>query len=138
MNHNTNICLDAKKDVPVQVSRDSYALHRKLYNNNSKMIVEQIEKNLSSWKGKYLSVGAILVLINSVVLEKIDYFRSCFFWQNDSQKKKYTLTKWSIIWQPKDQVGLGTQKLEVQNQCLLGKWLFKLINEEGLLETIRA
>jgi hypothetical protein len=26
------------------------------------------------------------------VLEKIDYFRSIFFWQNDSQKKKYMLT----------------------------------------------
>jgi hypothetical protein len=27
------------------------------------------------------------------VLEKIDYFRSRFFWENDSQKKKYRLTK---------------------------------------------
>jgi hypothetical protein len=57
------------------------------------MIEERIEKRLSSWKGKYLSVGGRLVLINSVlsslpmfmpsffenpkgVLEKIDYFRS--------------------------------------------------------------
>jgi hypothetical protein len=65
------------------------------------MIEECIEKKLSSWKGKYLSVGGRLVLINSVlsslpmfmlsffeipkcVLEKIDYFRSRFFWQNDS------------------------------------------------------
>jgi hypothetical protein len=68
------------------------------------MIEERIEKKLSSWKGKYLSVGGHLVLINSVlmsltlfmlsffevpkgVLEKIDYYRSRFFWQNDSQKK---------------------------------------------------
>jgi hypothetical protein len=34
------------------------------------------------------------------VLEKIDYFRSRFFWQNDSQKKKYILAKWSIVCQP--------------------------------------
>jgi magnesium-transporting ATPase (P-type) len=57
------------------------------------MIEERIEKRLSSWKGKYLSVGGRLVLINLVlsslpifilsffenpkgVLEKIDYFRS--------------------------------------------------------------
>jgi hypothetical protein len=38
--------------------------------------------------------------------------------------------------QPKDQGGLGIQNLEVQNQCLLSKWLFKLINEEGLWQTI--
>jgi hypothetical protein len=56
------------------------------------MIEERIEKKLNSWKGKYLSVGSRLVLINSVlssfpmfmfsffeipkgVLEKINYFR---------------------------------------------------------------
>jgi hypothetical protein len=78
------------------------------------MIEEWIEKKLSSWKGKYLSMGGHLVLINSVlsslpmfilslfkipkgVLEKIDYFRSRFFWQNDSQKKKYRLMKWDIV-----------------------------------------
>jgi hypothetical protein len=59
-------------------------------------------------------------------LEKIDYFRSRFFCQNDSQKKKYRLTKWGIVCQPKDQGGLGIQNLEIQNQCLLSKWLFKV------------
>jgi hypothetical protein len=53
------------------------------------------------------------------VLEKIDYFRSRFFLQNDSQKKKYKLTKWSIVCRSKDQGGLGIQNLEIQNQCLL-------------------
>jgi hypothetical protein len=69
---------------------------RKLNNKDWEMIEECIEKKLSSWKGKYLSVGGRLVLINSVisslpmfmlsffeipkgVLEKIDYFRSRFF-----------------------------------------------------------
>jgi hypothetical protein len=71
--------------------------YRRLNNKDWTMIKEQIEKKLSSWKGKYLSVGGRLVLINSVlsslpmfmlsfffeipkgVLEKIDYFRSRFF-----------------------------------------------------------
>jgi hypothetical protein len=60
------------------------------------LIEERIEKKLSSWKGKYLSVGGRLILINSVltslpmfmlsffevqkgVIEKIEYFRSRFF-----------------------------------------------------------
>jgi hypothetical protein len=94
-----------------------------------------------------------LVLINSVlsilpmfmlsffeilkgVLEKINYFLSRFFWQNDSQKNRYILTKWSMMCQPKDQGGLRKQNLEIHNQCLLGKWLFKLINEEGVWRTI--
>jgi hypothetical protein len=70
--------------------------HRKLNNKDTEMVEEQIEKRLSSWKGKYLLVGRRLVLINSVlsslpmfmlsffvipkgVLEKIDYYRSRFF-----------------------------------------------------------
>jgi hypothetical protein len=32
--------------------------------------------------------------------------------------------------------GHGIQILEIQNQCLLSKWLSKLINEEGLWQTI--
>jgi hypothetical protein len=124
-----------------------------LRNKDWEKIEERIEKNLSSWKGKYLSVGGRLVLINSVlssllmfmlsffevpkgVLEKINYFRSRFFWQHDSQKKKYRLTKWSIMCQPNNQGGLRIQNLEIQNECLLSKWLFKLINEDGLWQRI--
>ena len=32
---------------------------------------------------------------------------------------------------PKEKGGLGIMDLETQNKCLLSKWLFKLINEEG-------
>jgi hypothetical protein len=60
-----------------------------------------------------------------------------FFWQNDNQKKKkYRLTKWDIICQPKDQGGLGVLNIEVQNKCLLSKLLFKLVNKEGLWQQI--
>jgi hypothetical protein len=33
---------------------------------------------------------------------------------------------------PKDCGGLGIQNLEIQNRCILSKWLFKLINEDGI------
>ena len=33
---------------------------------------------------------------------------------------------------PKDQGGLGISVLEVQNKCLLSKWLFKILNQEGV------
>ena len=33
---------------------------------------------------------------------------------------------------PKDQGGLGIIDLEIQNICFLSKWLFKLINEDGI------
>jgi hypothetical protein len=51
-------------------------------------------------------------------------------------KKKYSLTKWNIICQPKDQGGLGIEVLEIKNRCLLAKWLFKMMNEEGVWQEI--
>ena len=69
---------------------------RKLSNKDWRVIENRIENKLSGWKGKMLSVGGRLVLINSVlsslpmfmlsffeipkgVLEKIDCFRSRFY-----------------------------------------------------------
>jgi hypothetical protein len=37
---------------------------------------------------------------------------------------------------PKDQGGLGIHDLEVKNTALLGKWLFKLLMEDGTWQTI--
>jgi hypothetical protein len=58
-------------------------------NNNRKVIEERIERKLSSWEGKHLSVGGMLVLINMFmlslfevprgILEKNEYYRSSFF-----------------------------------------------------------
>jgi len=126
---------------------------RKLFNKDWKAIEERIEKRLSGWKGKMLTSGGRLVLINSVlsslpmfmmsffelprgVLENLDCFRSRFYWQNDQHKKKYRLVKWEIMCQPRDQGGLGIQNLQIQNQCLLSKWLFKLLNENGMWQEL--
>ena len=77
----------------------------RIANKDWNQIEERFQKRLSSWKGKLLSVGGRLVLINSVlsslpmfmlsffripksILKKLDYYRSRFFWQNDKHKKK--------------------------------------------------
>jgi hypothetical protein len=41
------------------------------------------------------------------------------------------LTKWSVVCRPKDQGGLGVHDPEVKNKALLGKWLARLLTEEG-------
>jgi len=46
------------------------------------------------------------------------------------------LVKWNILRQPKEQGGLGIQDLDIQNKCLLSKWLYKLCNEEGLWQDL--
>jgi hypothetical protein len=66
------------------------------------------------------------------VLHKLEFYRSRFFWQGDDHNKKYRLARWGIICRLKDQGGLGVLNLELQNKCLLSKWLFSLINTEGV------
>ena len=65
------------------------------------------------------------------VLKRIDYFRSRFYWQGDEQRKKYRLSKWSVLCQPKDQGGLSIHDLRIKNTALLSKWLFKLLTTDG-------
>ena len=107
-----------------------------------------LRKKLASWVGKLLSYGDRLILINTIltsfpmfmlsffeipigVQKRLDFFRSRFFWQSDGHKRKYRLTKWDILCRPKDQGGLGIEVLKLKNRCLLSKWLFKLLTEEG-------
>jgi hypothetical protein len=81
---------------------------RRLSNRHWNAVEERFQKKLSSWKGKFLSSGGRLVLINSVlsslpmymmsffaipkgVLKRLDYYRSRFFWQCEEHGKKYRL-----------------------------------------------
>ena len=129
--------------------RDIYGSYaREHINVDRKRVEERFEKRLSSWKGKHLSTGGRLTLLNSVlsslpmytmsffaipkgVLKKLDYFRSRFFWQSDEHKRKYRLAKWDILCQPKNQSGLGIHNLDIKNTALLSKWLLKLLTTEG-------
>ena len=74
--------------------------------------------------------------VSREVLKKMDYYRSRFYWQNEQHKKKYRLAKWEIMCQPKDQGGLDILNLDLQNKCLLGKWLYRLCNEDGLWQQL--
>jgi hypothetical protein len=102
--------------------------YHKIRNSDWKITEMKFENNLSGWKGKLMSVGGRVVLINLVltslvmfmlsffevprgVLEMIDYFRSRFFWQGENHKKKYRLARWDILCQPKDQGGLGIHNI---------------------------
>jgi hypothetical protein len=59
-----------------------------------------------------------------------------FFGSQMSIRKIYRLTKWSVICQPKELRGPRVKNLDIQNQCLLPNWLFKLINEDGIWQKV--
>jgi hypothetical protein len=68
------------------------------------------------------------------VLEKLDQYKSRFFC--GKEKKKYHLAKCDILCLPKDQGGLGIINLQLQNRCLLSKWIVNLLNTQGLWQTM--
>jgi hypothetical protein len=70
------------------------------------------------------------------VLKNLDHFRSRFFWQGSSDKHKYRLAKWDILCRPKDQGGLGILDLQLQNKCLLAKWIVSLLNTDGIWQKL--
>jgi hypothetical protein len=52
------------------------------------------------------------------------------------RKKKHRLTKWSVVFHPKDQGGLGVHDIKVKNRALLGKWLARLLTHDGVWQNI--
>jgi hypothetical protein len=52
--------------------------YRKLSNSDWKRVEERFEKRLNSWKGKHLSIGGKLTLINSVMSSLPMYMMSFF------------------------------------------------------------
>jgi hypothetical protein len=115
--------------------------YRRLTLAEWKLVEERVQKRLSSWKGKLLSLGVRLVLINSVlsnmvlhmisfllpkgVLQKLDYYRSRFFWQGDSKKKKYRLAKWRhgvmfAVLRTKEDLGFMTYRSRIRRFLVSG------------------
>jgi hypothetical protein len=127
--------------------------HKKIANSDWRDVEERFQKKQSSWKGKVLSVGGRMELIN-IVLSSLPMYLMSFsgflrvcvknwtiigqvcFWQSDEHKKKYRLAKWSILNKPSCVGGLGILDLDVQNICLLSKWLYKLLNENGVWQSM--
>jgi hypothetical protein len=131
------------KSMPI--NKRKFLVH---YSTCEKTTYIRLQKRLGSWKCKMLSLGGRLILINAVltnkvlymisffiwpksVLHKLDYYRSRFFYQGNSEKN-YRLVKWSVICRPRDMGGLGVHDFEVKNSALFGKWLYALLTEVGV------
>jgi hypothetical protein len=111
-----------------------------------------MDKRLAGWKGRFLSLGGRLTLLNSSlsnvplymlsiypapksVIRKLDLFRKSLLWQGGSQKKMH-LVNWQTVCSSKNLDGLGVLNLGYMNDALLSKWLWNLENTKGLWQRI--
>jgi hypothetical protein len=107
-------------------------------------IKDKMRKRLDLWKGKHLSSGGKLILTNSCltslpmytmgffllpkkVHEGMDSIRGRFFWQGAEEEFKYHVAKINTISRPKDQGGMGVINTKIMNECLLVKWIWKIV-----------
>jgi hypothetical protein len=49
---------------------------------------------------------------------------------------KYRVARWNVVCQPKVLGSLSVSNLDVKNICLLSKWLYKLLNENGMCQQL--
>ncbi|GAU37198.1 hypothetical protein TSUD_30630 [Trifolium subterraneum] len=83
-------------------------------------LIEKIRKRLSGWKCKNLSIGGRLILLKSV-LSSIP--GGC------EENKKISWIKWDTICVHRERGGLGVQRVKDFNYALLGKWVWRCLEE---------
>ena len=101
-------------------------------------LVERVERKMSLWKAKYLSLRGRVTLIKSVtaklpvyflsllkcpssVINRIEKLHRDFLWHGRSEGKKFHLADWASICTPKEEGGVGIRPIRQMNQVLLGK-----------------
>lgn len=109
-------------------------------------IIESIDHKLSSWQHSYISKGGRLTLIQAVLSNLPTYYLSLFkalmsvfkiiekkmrnfLWEGAKDKGKSHLVRWDLIIKPKDAGGLGIDKVNMVNDALIGKWIWRYHKE---------
>ncbi|GKU86405.1 hypothetical protein SLEP1_g936 [Rubroshorea leprosula] len=117
-------------------------------------MVESVRKKLASWKGRYLSMGGRITLINSVlsslpvflmsvyvvpkgIIHSIDKLRKSFLWGGKGDERKINWISWDKVCKKKEEGGLGVRDLRKFNLALMGKWWGRLAeNGESMWKKI--
>ena len=111
-------------------------------------IISKCERKLARWKQRHLSFGGIVTLINSMLTSIPIYFFSFFrvpkkvedklvrlqrnfLWGGASEQNKIAWIKWEMMCLPKEEEGLGVKDIRSFNTSLLGKWKWKLFQNQG-------
>ncbi|GKV44307.1 hypothetical protein SLEP1_g51499 [Rubroshorea leprosula] len=119
-------------------------------------LMESVKKKLAPWKGRYLSFGGRITIVNSVlsslpvflmsvyllpkgIIHFIDKIRKSFLWGGEGEGRKINWVKWEKVCKNKLCGGLGVREMRKFNLALMGKWWGRLArNEQGLWDKIIA
>ncbi|XP_058768559.1 uncharacterized protein LOC131642300 [Vicia villosa] len=109
-------------------------------------VVNNIKRRLSSWKGRNISMGGRVTLINSVlnsipvftlsffkipgnIAKSIRKIQSEFLWSGKLENRSIHLVKWEVVCRPKAKGGLGVRDVREMNKALLLKWKSRILHD---------
>ncbi|GAB4847064.1 hypothetical protein Ancab_039814 [Ancistrocladus abbreviatus] len=115
-----------------------------------KPLLDHLKARLASWRGRFLSMGGRLTLLNAVltsipvyflsvykmpagVATAIDRLRRQFLWSGPSQSRSILWVRWDVVCLPKTVGGLGVKQLHAFNLALLAKWWWKATVDKDTL-----
>jgi hypothetical protein len=136
--------------VPYDLSRHSHPQTKKVKKADFQMVNEKLGKRNDPWQGKLIPSGGRLILINSCLSSMIVYMmgfyhlidgqhkemdsiRGIFFLEGESKKFKYHMARRESLTIPKEFRGLDILNTRRLNDCLLVKWIRKIVNREDSL-----
>ncbi|KAJ9535108.1 hypothetical protein OSB04_un001812 [Centaurea solstitialis] len=114
------------------------------------VVVEKINKKLSAWKSKCISIGGRLTLIQSVlsaiplfffslfkapkaILKLLESIRRRFFWGFKDDEKKLVWIAWKKVLKSKSNGGLGVTSFKIKNDALLSKWIWRFLSSKDAI-----
>ncbi|XP_058724451.1 uncharacterized protein LOC131595932 [Vicia villosa] len=109
-------------------------------------VVNNIRRRLSSWKGRNISMGGRVTLINSVlnsipiftlsffkipgkIAKEIRKIQSEFLWSGRLERRCIHWVNWGVVCKSKAKGGLGVRDVKEMNNALLLKWKWRILND---------
>ncbi|XP_058762935.1 uncharacterized mitochondrial protein AtMg00310-like [Vicia villosa] len=113
-------------------------------------VLNNLRSRLSMWKGRNISIGGRVTLINSVlnaipsftlsffkapglVLKEIRSILNNFLWCGNANKRCGHWVDWHTVCKPKEKGGLGVRDVGEVNKALLLKWKWRILLEDKTL-----